>query len=272
MAATIKTIQRPDKKRDDGTCPIYIRVTVARKTTLVATKIYVPTRDWNPKKGRVRAGHDLADAYNARIDKLEREALELGLDAVSAVEVKQKLLKGTGQVQHDIQDYITELTERDQEWERKKFLVLAGKLEACFGSALTWEQLDTSALVKFEKHLRSKLSNSNNTIRSEMKRLRRLFKRALTLRTVRADQDPFLAYARPKETSTDRRKLTLEEMKALESLELPTGLAWNVPVTPSSFPSTVAVFGSVTFVISVPRTSWTTGSPTGCSRRMGPYR
>jgi site-specific recombinase XerD len=225
MAATVKAILRKDKKRADGTCPVNIRVTANRRTKQVATKVYVHERDWNPNKQQIRASHDLADAFNAKIRTVLNEARELALDAVSADAVMLSIKKGSGAVIRDLDAYVEELTQRDKEWERKKYGVLRGKLIDCFGDGLTWEQLDRSALVKFEARLRDRRGNKPNTIRNEMKRFRRLFKRALADRTVRADQDPFLAYKLPKSEETNRRKLSASEIARLESVELTAGSA-----------------------------------------------
>lgn len=223
MAATVKTILRKDKRRADGTCPVYVRITVNRKTRLIGTKVYVGERDWNPRTQRVRSGHDLADAYNGRIIEIENDAKEVGLSAVSADVVKRSLKKGSGRLINDLDDYIGELTMRGQEWERKHFRVLRQKLLECFGDDLTWEQLDSRSLTRFEQYMREERENSNNTIRNEMKRLRRLFKRALAQGMVRVDQDPFLAYRRPKPTQPDRRRLNKEEIEALTQVLLPDG-------------------------------------------------
>jgi len=228
MAATVKTILRKDKIRADGTCPIYVRITVNRRRKLIGTKIYVSAGDWNPEKQRVRRGHDLADSYNQRIIEIENEAKSEGLTASSADAIKRSLEKGKGRVVTDIEEYIVELTERSQESERKKYIVLRNKVVECFRGLLTWEQLDHRALNRFEKYMRSNRGNANNTIRNEMKRLRRLFKRALVAGDVRFDQDPFLAYKSLKQTQTEKRHLSKEEIRALSELELDQGTSVRI--------------------------------------------
>jgi site-specific recombinase XerD len=221
MPATVSAIQRTDKKRKDNTCPIYIRVTSNRVSRFIGTKIYIEERLWNKRTRRVRSTHDLADAYNARISAMLNEAREAGLAAVSADVVKRALQKGSGSVINDLDEYVEELTIRSQEWERRHFMVLREKIIQSLGPNLTWEQLSKRMLVRFEQYLREERGNANNTIRNEMKRLHRLFRRALAQGTVRTDQDPFLSYKRPKAIIPNKRRLKTEEIEALRQLSLP---------------------------------------------------
>lgn len=228
MAATVKAILRKDKKRADGTCPVHIRVIANRRSRQMSTKVYIQPRDWNENKQRVRSGHDLADAYNARIGTVLNEARAVALSASSSREVVQSLKKGAGAVVSDLDSFLAELTQRGQEWERKKYGVLRGKLVDCFGAELTWEQLDRKALIQFEEYLRDGRGNQPNTIRNEMKRLRRLFRRALVDGSVRPDQDPFLGYSPPRPVEARRRRLSRGEFEALEQIELEWGTGIRV--------------------------------------------
>ncbi|MBN4056175.1 site-specific integrase [Rhodothermus sp. AH-315-K08] len=221
MGATVKAILRKDKKKSDGTCPINVRITVSRQTRQVGTKIYVTEGQWNQKKGLVRASHDLAEAYNVRIQELLNTAREQGLKAVSAEEVQRFLKKGSGSILTDLDDYIEGLKLRKQHWEGKHFSVLHGKLETCFGARLIWEQMDHRSLVKFEQHLREEDGNKNNTIRNHLNRLSRLFKHQLEKGQVSIDQDPFRGYTWPKAVPPDKRKLSRVEIEALEALRYP---------------------------------------------------
>ncbi|MEL6616731.1 MAG: Arm DNA-binding domain-containing protein, partial [Bacteroidota bacterium] len=60
MATTsVKLYQKASKRRKDGTAPIYVRIIVDRKSSLVSTGISVEPKFWNADKGRVRASHDI---------------------------------------------------------------------------------------------------------------------------------------------------------------------------------------------------------------------
>lgn len=47
----VKAILRKDKKRLDGTCPVYLKVTIDRKSTKMPTKFKAEEPDWNVKQG-----------------------------------------------------------------------------------------------------------------------------------------------------------------------------------------------------------------------------
>jgi integrase len=85
-----------------------------------------------------------------------------------------------------------------------------------------WAQLDARALVRFERHLREYDGNCTNSVRGEIRRLRRVIRQAVRDGVIRVDGDPFLRYKMPKEEPVERRRLTIAEIEALASLELPT--------------------------------------------------
>ena len=97
------------------------------------------------------------------------------------------------------------------------------KLRACLGNEIHWKDLDKQAVSNFEQCLREKYGNSVNTIRSELKRFRRVIKQGIKEGVVKPDVDPFLVYDRPKAEPVNRRKLSIEEIRALEELELEAG-------------------------------------------------
>ena len=58
---------------------------------------------------------------------------------------------------------------------------------------------------------------------SELKRFRRVIKQGIKEGVVKPDVDPFLVYDRPKAEPVNRRKLSIEEIRTLEGLELEAG-------------------------------------------------
>ena len=57
--ATVKLVLRRDKRKADGTAPVWLRITANRKSRYISTGIYLEPKHWNETKQRVRAAHPL---------------------------------------------------------------------------------------------------------------------------------------------------------------------------------------------------------------------
>ena len=221
--ATVKLVLRAAKRKADGTAPVYLRVTADRKSRYLATGVAVEPKHWNENKRAVRASHPLAPALNAKLQDLLMKATRQALETPSAAAVKENLTGAGGTLTAYFDRFINELDAAGRFWEWKKYRVTLGKLRDCFGKELDWKQLDRPALARFERHLRERCGNGPNTVRKELQRLRRVVRQAIKDGIVPPSADPFLLYDRPPARKPDRAKLTLEEVQALEALDLEVG-------------------------------------------------
>lgn len=220
MAASVRLVLRTQKARADGTCPVYMRVTVNRRSRFLASGVFVEPRHWNDAKGQVRKGHPLAPAFNAKLQDLLMAAQEAALAGGSAEAVLQRVTEGSGSLSAFFNAYLASLDAKGRFWDWKKFRVTLAKIEQVFGPDVAFSDLDRHALVRFERHLATKLGNGRNTVLKEMQRLRRVVRQAVRDGAIKPGDDPFLTYERPKAERTDRRKLTLDEIRRLEALDL----------------------------------------------------
>ncbi len=214
---------RTDRVGADGTAPLYLRITHHRRLYRVTTGIRLAPADWNDRKQEVRRSHPLAKALNTRLRDLLIEAQRLSLKHPNDPEAVRAALKGPrGDVLDFARRHIARLTQQGRYWEQRKYHTLLLKLSAVF-RRLDWEELTPRALERFEQQLRTKWDNAPSTIYKEMTRLRRLVRLAIREGLLPPDRDPFLRYEMPRPGRPVRRKLTLEEIRALEALELPEG-------------------------------------------------
>ena len=221
--ASVKLILRENKKKKDGTVPIWIRITANRKSRYISTGIYLEPKHWNDKKHKIRASHPLAPTLNASLQKAMLRVTEEALDTTSADTVKASVKSGGGSFTTYFEQFIEGLNTQDRFWDWKKYRVTLKKLRACLGNEIHWKDLDRSALQDFEKHLREDCGNSNNTTRKELQRLRRVIRQGIKDGIVKPEADPFLVYDRPPAKEVERRKLFIEEIQALEQLDLEAG-------------------------------------------------
>jgi site-specific recombinase XerD len=220
MSASVTPILRTSKKREDGRAPIWVRITANRKSRYISTSIYIKPKHWNDRKRKVRKSHELASAYNDKIRSLRLECEEAALDANTAQAVKDEVQGNSGSFSRFFERFIEDLKDRNQYWERKKYNTTLNKLHEALGEDLKWDDLTSDALSKLERHCREERDNNPNTTRKELSRVRRVVNQAIKEKVISAGEDPFLAYEMPERVEPDRRSLSLEEMKALEELDL----------------------------------------------------
>ena len=222
-AATVKLILRADRAKKDGTCPVYLRVTVSRKKRYPATGVAVEPRHWNENRARVRASHPLASALNSRLAEIDAAAQTAALRATSADAVKAAVGGSAGSLTAYFERFVARLDADGKLWEWKKYSTTLAKLRGALGQDLSWGEVDLGALERFERYCRTTRENNPNTVRKELTRLRRVFKQAIRDGEIEAAEDPFLVYEKPKGQPVNRRKLSLEEVRALEAADLDPG-------------------------------------------------
>lgn len=224
MSVSVKALLRESKKRADGTAPIWIRITANRKSRYVSTGIYIEPKHWNSRKSEVRKSHSIAPALNDKIESTLLEAKQAALDADTAQEVKDTI-QGTdgGSFTHFFQRHVDQLKASDRYWSWKSHRVTLNKLRDCFGKELDWSDLDKQALTKYERYLRHTCENGPNTIYKEMQRVRHVIRRAIKEEVIGPAEDPFLTYDKPKRRKPERRKLSMDEIRALAGVELEEG-------------------------------------------------
>lgn len=226
--ASVRLILRESKKKKDGTAPVWIRITANRKSRYISTGVYIEPKYWNNKKQQVRASHPIAPALNASLKEAGLKVHEQALDTPSATAVKNSIKGGGGSFTGYFEQFIEGLDTADRFWDWKKYRVTLKKLRACLGKEINWKDLDRPALLAFEKYLREKCENSVNTTRKELQRVRRVIRQGIKDGIVKPEADPFLVYDRPPGKQPERRKLSFEEIRALESLDLEAGSAVRI--------------------------------------------
>ena len=225
VQTSVKLIQRLEKKKKDGTAPIYIRATSNRKSRYKATGISIPPKDWNKAKGQVRASHELSVALNRKLGDILHEAQRLSLDRLSA-EAVQKSLGGGGSLTAYFQQHIDDLDARGAYWEHKKYSVTRNKLHAALGrEELRWADLDLLALRRFMNYMEATLKNGRNTALKDYSRLGRVVKQAVRDGEIKPADNPFAYDERLPSKRVNRRKLTREEVDAIGNLTITNGVA-----------------------------------------------
>ena len=234
--ATIRLLLRKDKQKANGEAPIYLRITENRKSRFLNTGIGVEPKLWNDNTQRIRRSHPKHKRFNDELERLLHEAQTAALDlraskkkALTAKAVKQELTgQGAGGFYAFAQRYIDNLDVEGKFWEWKKARVLREKLQDFHPDAsLAFGEIDKTFLLRFEKYMREELKNKTNTVQKNLQILQRMLKQAIREEVITANDNPFLHY-QIKSEKTRKDKLGIEDIRALEALDLEKGSAlWH---------------------------------------------
>lgn len=229
--ATLKFVLRTNKRKADGTIPVFLRITENRKSRFVSTGITIEERHWNPDKEEVRRSHPQYAVFNDDLTRLKHEAQTATIEIkgsrkrkLSAEAVKKELQgRGASQFLPFAEAYAEEWLAKGKYWEWRKIHVVINKLKSFVGGDdLAFSDIDNAFLVRFSRYMRERLKNRTNTVAKNLQILHRIIKRAVQDGLVAPGDDPFL-YFSVKTEPTTKEKLSIEEVRALEALDLPLG-------------------------------------------------
>ncbi len=235
--AKVTPILWTHKANADGHHPIWLRIADRHRTLYHSTGEYVAKRHWNPNARRVRQGHPVADDLNALIqDRLalaqaERVRLKRAGEPVTAEAVKAALVGASPDAAAG--DYlayadrrVAALRARGKIREHRRQKAVVAKLRAYVGGALPFDRITPAFLQDYETHLLG-LGNKPSTANSNFRVLRTILYAAIREGHLAQEKNPFFQFTPVRPNRPDRAKLTAEQVRALEAVDLggrgPTG-------------------------------------------------
>jgi integrase/recombinase XerD len=257
------------KRYKDGTHPIFIRITHNRKHTYKKTGFSVPSEAWDPdtrrvyeKKPQVSKKHAdyltgeklsaLKNRYkdaivlsngrhiNSVIDNLLssinalNQRLQVSEESLSVDNIKAKL-NPKGQTESTSSFFLKGNSIEDK-FRRsnsistaKRYKMVLKKLKTYTkGKDLKFEDITVEFLREYEVFLKS-AGYKINTVHNHLKTIKATFFAALKEGMVQSSQNPFFVFKLKMDTKTKKEKLSLEEIQAIESLNLEAdSLIWHV--------------------------------------------
>jgi integrase len=228
--ATTKIILKKDKIKADGSIPLYLRIIKDRKAKFISLGYSVLPQHWNDKDGTVRKSHPNAKWLNNYLAKKISDAQRVSLELEATSEytnpkrLKQSILgRSSEKFIPYAEKYVTTLEKKGKIGSYDKANAAVSKLKKYIGNKnFTFDDLTVYFLKNYEEYLQVKLSNSVNTIHSNMKIIRRIVKEAINDDLFTSSKNPFLKY-KLKWEKTEIMFLTEEELTSLENLELAEG-------------------------------------------------
>lgn len=221
--------------------PVYIRIADAGKTRYISLKEYLPPHLWDQGKGAVRRGHPRAAEINKLIADRVAQAYDLvyrlkaeGV-AATADHLKEVLSprdtpkRTTSDFFAFADEVVTALDGRGQVYTSKRYKSICKKLRGYTGEPFPFAALTPSLLRSYETHLVTHYANGPTTVVTNFNAIRTIYYRAIREGLAEQGTNPFFLFSPRRPQRPERGKLSLEEVAAIEALDLPTGSPlWHV--------------------------------------------
>jgi len=220
MPTSLKVMQLPHQIKKDGTIPILIRVTTDRKSRYVKTGYYVKPTQFKDGADNWVTGHTDAKLINLALEAkrtalLERiVAAELSGNAADAGEIAGG--KTSAKTFFAAARELLEMYEaRNQVAAHTRLTTNLTYLKEAWGSDIKITELSRRHVEKYVS-LRYSIGNSDSTVKKNLQDLS-----VILTRIGHEGKNPFAEYAKSiRPQPAQREKLTLDEIKLLETAEL----------------------------------------------------
>lgn len=232
LRSSVKLVLRTAKTNREGLHPIYLRVTINRKSSFISTGHYCNKKYWDESTEQIKDGHLNADLINADLNAKKREALGRLVDSqvkgapVTAAQIKRasKEVRGSNifdfleQFKKDVAGKRDRATMDNYTKHLKKLELYHGSRDLCF------EEIDPAYLSAYEASLRAE-GKQPGYVYLLLRGVRVLFNAARKKGVI--DCYPFGQYQLPEPKPKPKEYLSLVEVKKLEKhLKELTGLKY----------------------------------------------
>jgi site-specific recombinase XerD len=229
MATTYHFYLRKDKKRDNGECPIYLRITQNRKSRYLSTGVFIKPKFWNPNKEEVRKSHRNYKSLNSILDKeqdkaesIQAELSRYGKDSAKAIQKRLKQQEA-GDFFDLADEYLENVKAEKSYYTHKNNKVAIDKVEAFEGErSLPLKHIDTAWLERFEQFLKQEYNNHPNTINKNFRPIRAVIKKALKRHLISVN--PLNNFEGAKRAKPQpKTKLSINQIRAIEEFDFEKG-------------------------------------------------
>lgn len=219
---SVKIIPKQNKTKLNGMIPLYMRVTINRKTSFFSLGVDIEPDHWDESICRVKKSHPNSKKINHYLREEEYKAAGEELDKnISAKAIKNQLLgKAEVSLSQFIQGYYENLEKKGNIATFKKHKSVLKKMETFLDKKpIQFMDFDLSKLKSFQAHLEG-LKNTPATIHSNLRIIRKYYNLAIKEGIIKHTNNPFSKFTMPKETQVERTFLTEDEVNRLIALDL----------------------------------------------------
>lgn len=228
--ASVAIVFRKDKLNSGGVAPLHFRIIKHRKISYIASGLSIKESEWDAKNKKIKKGHKNSQRFNSLLSNKFTELQDKVFENETfsrfstARTLKEKIF---GKKPVNIHAFAALVIEKykaaGQIGSMAKSESIMKKLEKYDPEKqLTFHDIDTKFLAKYEADLRSTHKNKTNTIHKDLKFFRKLFNDAYRQDVIEHQMNPFLKY-QLKTEKTERVYLTEDELLAFEEVETTPG-------------------------------------------------
>jgi integrase/recombinase XerD len=217
-----------NKPKANGKHPLFLRITANRKKKRISLGYEIPFSDWNPKTKEVRKSNPYFRKINEAIEKVIHEAKDRqkAEKVSSAGAIKTILKQQPSDAFFPFADALAGKknfnTSRGLKSDIQKFRNFVNNPD------LTFEEINKDQIEAFSKYLADELGNQVNTVGKTLSRLRSIIRKSVKDGKMPMERNPFF-HIEIKHQKTDKTRLNLAQIEALESLNLePDSLIWQI--------------------------------------------
>ena len=235
--ARITPVLWTQKKNKKGLSPIYLRIEANDRRRYVSLRTPIRESHWNENTNRVRKNHPQHEAINnliaQRIAEAQAEILKLRTEreAVTVEGLKETLRFDTFEASDFFayaDDVVLDLERRNKLYTHRRYKSIMGKFKDFTGAPLPFNKITPRLLRNYETHLIEHYSNKPSTVASNFRAIRAVLYRAIREGLCPQAENPFFQF-KLKEGKTSRAKLSIEDVQAIENLDLEgDSLIWHV--------------------------------------------
>lgn len=231
--ASLKAVLRTNKRKNDGTCPIAIRIIKDRKTRFVFTGQYVLDKDWNDEEHKVRKSHPNSVRLNHLLTTKIAEANDLLIEAETSTDhTTVKEIKGKIKRSGKSLSFFEVAKERINEYREKGTYSVAQAEQSIVNNMrkftkdqeLYFEDINPAFLNRFKVFCSAQLGQKTRTVTNQLIFIRTIFNIALKQGIVESKVYPFAGEKEKIRIGAGLKiGLTREEVEKIESLDLDKG-------------------------------------------------
>ena len=197
------------------------------QTPYICTNVCIPLSAWDKHRQRVKSSYKQANTINMLLERKVSEIREqLMIKALNSGYITTAQAKKLAITRGDLSFftladlYVEHLVKSDKVGSADKVRSIFSKFQSFLGNRnATFYDIDESALLEYQSHLKGKLGNSINTVHTNFKSIKRVFSMAVESNIISQDSDPFKRFKLKTEKAI-RPFLTGKEIRLLVELEL----------------------------------------------------